>query len=131
MTNSGVSAFIFSLMAVTLLCFFYFTAMAFCVQPGQGLHSVPAGIRPSHPSDRRPSHPSPLGGHHGSQLFNEEPSSIHLPEPQAAGITQLLPVPKQHSKLQRCQRPGKANVTGEKPRATEATTEHNIWTDSA
>lgn len=117
-------------MQITLPCFFCSTALALGVQPGQGLYPAPAAVGPSHPPDRRSSHPSPLGGHHGSQLLHEEPPSIYFPEPQAAGITQLFPVPEQHRELWRFQQcgPGKANVAGEKPRAAAR---QSIWTDSA
>ena len=114
LATSSASVFRWKRMPITLLCFFYSTALALSVQPGQGFHPTAAAAGPSHPLNGRPSHPSPLGGHHGSQLLHEEPPSIHLPEPyEAEGITQLLPVPEQnhreHRQFQQ-HRPGKANL---------------------
>lgn len=103
-------------------------AVALCVQPGQGFHPASAAVGPGRPPDGPAGHPSPLGTHPGSWFLHEEPASIHLPEPEAAGVSQLLPLPQQSHQRRRRRRRlwcrEAAHAAGEKTQRGGGAAEH-------
>lgn len=102
-------------------------AVALCVPPGQGLHPESAAVGPGRPPDGPAGHPSSLGAHPGSWFLHKEPASIHLPEPEAACVSKLLPL--QQPSHQRCRgwrlwRREAAHAAGEKTQPSGGTAEH-------
>lgn len=68
---------------------FCVSALAQCIQPGQGFHRPPAHGGPQRQDDSPPGPEAPLGGQHGSLLLHEEPAPFHLPKPSQESLLSL------------------------------------------
>lgn len=68
---------------------FSISALAQCVQPGQGFHRSSTHGGPQRQDDSPSGPEAPVGGQHGSLFLHEEPAPFHLAKPSQEGVFPL------------------------------------------